>query len=289
MEKQKPNLLNPVMKTEPAFKTFSHQFKKFLNLHFKNHLAKIKPPLPQEFKRALCHTLFAPSSFFRSYLSWLTAKHLKQNPKKIFPWAMAIEMFHTGSLIHDDLPAMDNDQQRRGKPCNHLLFGEDLALLAGSSLFVESFSLLNHAHLKKKQDRLLELFISKVGLQGVLQGQALDLRASPKKLTLSNYLKTIQLKTGSLIEAAVEGPLVLWSKNKKEDQAFKKYAYCLGLAYQMADDLQDKSLLVSFDKTKDLLRQYTEKSLKALSSFKNTEEFEKLSLFNEKRAFKPSS
>ena len=232
-------------------------------------------------KKSIEYTLLAKASRFRALLSMATARLLKQNEKKILPWALSVEMFHSGSLIHDDLPSLDNGTNRRGKKCNHLVFGEDIALLAGSTLFVESFLSINSFVSKKKE--LMNLFISKVGFHSLMSGQCLDLKL--KNLSPNKALKMIQWKTGSLIEVSVEGPSLLWAKNKKEIQALKDYAYFLGLSYQLADDLQDKDLVIK--NSENLLKQYTKNSLKSLSPFKDrAEELKTLSLKNEARALK---
>ena len=193
-----------------------------------------KTPLPAQklLKKSLFYSLNGKASRFRPQLCFATTQTLDENPKKILPWAIAIEMIHTGSLIHDDMPVMDNAKTRRGKACNHLVFGEDIALLAGSCLFVESFSLLKHSVFNKKRKEVLELLISKAGFQALMSGQALDLK--DKSLSKANTLKMMQLKTGSLISACILGPLLLWGKTKKENQALKTFADNLGLAYQLA-------------------------------------------------------
>ncbi len=267
----------------------SREFEKY----FKNHLTKLfqAPHLKTKnlsqnpLKKSILYTLSAPSSHFRSLLTIETTKYLKQDSKKIFPWAMAIEMFHSGSLIHDDLPSMDNEKTRRGQKCNHIIFGEDISLLAGSCLFIESFSLLKQPVFQKKDTQILELFISKVGFKGLMSGQALDLRL--KNPTNSEILKMIQLKTGALIEAAVEGPLLLWVKNQKTKTALTNFAKYLGMAYQLADDLQDKNSHFKIKESKKLLRNLTQKSLESLNSLKKeATTLKALTLLNEKRAEK---
>ena len=117
-------------------------FESYFNSYLQKAFLKV-PYLSQKLlKKSLLYSLKAKASRFRPQLCFATTHALGHNPKKILPWAIAVEMIHTASLIHDDMPAMDNAKTRRGKACNHLVFGEDMALLAGSCLFVESFSLL---------------------------------------------------------------------------------------------------------------------------------------------------
>ena len=213
---------------------FEQAFKKYVE----NYFPKTKEPAQNLLRRSLLYSLLGKASRFRPGLSIATAKILNQNPKKIFPWAMLVEIIHCASLIHDDLPLMDNAKTRRGKKTNHLKFGGDIALLAGSCLFVEGFYLLSSPVFDKKRSQLLKLVTSKVGFKGLMSGQALDLRE--KQASKKKILKINQLKTGSLIELAIKGPLTLWQKDKKTNTALTKYSQHLGLAYQLADDIKDK-------------------------------------------------
>ena len=125
---------------------FDSAFKTYLKQHFLSASGSSQKLL----RESLFYSLIAKAGRFRPKLCFAATKALGQNPKKILPWAIAVEMIHTASLIHDDLPLMDNAQVRRGIKCNHLVFGEDIALLAGTCLFVESFSLLKAPVFKKK-------------------------------------------------------------------------------------------------------------------------------------------
>ncbi len=258
---------------------FESSFKSFITKRF----LKTSAPAQNRLRQAIFYTLFAKGSRFRPQLCFAATKALGQNPKKILPWAIAIEMIHGASLIHDDLPSMDNAQTRRGKKSNHLIFGEDMAILAGTCLFIESFSLLNDPLFDKNRPQILSLLISKIGFKGLMSGQALDLYRSSLKNPPSlgknsnksavkgagsskqKFFKMIQLKTGSLIEAAILGPLLLWGKTQRERKALTHYSKSLGRAYQLADDLKDKD---NFFKPKSLaleeLRLARQKSLQAL-------------------------
>ena len=207
---------------------------------FNSYLEKafLKAPLPAQklLRKSLFYSLKAKASRFRPGLCFATTELLGEDPKKILPWAIALEMAHTASLIHDDMPCMDDATNRRDQKCNHLVFGEDIALLAGACLFVESFSLLKAPGFDKKRTDLLELLVSALGFHGLMSGQALDLKSqSPEKTEL---LKTMRLKTGVLISACILGPALLWA-NPKEYKALKIFAKRLGLAYQLADDYED--------------------------------------------------
>ena len=260
---------------------FKKSFTKYLNKRF----AQSATPEIQILKEACFYTLKAPSSFFRPQLSVLTSQFLGRNAQEIYPWAMAIEVLHAASLIQDDLPFMDNAKWRRKKKANHLIFKKDMALLAGSCLFVEAFYLLSDSLFHKKRRELLELLVDKAGFYGMMGGQALDIRC--KKASPDLFLKMCQLKTGSLIEASIEGPALLWA-TKKELPALKKYGRALGQAYQVADDIIDNSsLFFSKEKKLQLLEQLTQESLKCLNPFKErAEPLRKLALKNQGKVLK---
>ena len=253
------------------------------DVFFKSELKKHFPPshLKEQdlLRKSLLYTLKAPSSYFRPQLVLATAKSLNKSPRLVLPWAMAIELIHVGSLIQDDLPSMDNTFLRRGKKANHLKFKEDMALLAGSTLFIEAFSYLLHPSLKKAQQKLLNLLISKSGYRGMMSGQALDIRSSSSSKKF--LLKMFKLKTGALIEASVLGPALLFSTKKRESEALLRFAQILGQTYQVADDLEDRRNKKS--ELRKILKDLTQKSLLALEPLKNHNELKKLALYNEKR------
>ncbi len=257
---------------------------------FKKHLQKLfsKALLPSQklLKKSLFYSLFGKASRFRPHLCFASAHVFGKKPQDIFPWAMAVEMIHCASLIHDDLPLMDDSKTRRGKKCNHLVFGEDIALLAGTCLFVQSFSFLKDPLFDEKRAQVLDLFLSEVGFSGLMSGQALDLREN--FTTKSQFLKMIQLKTSSLISASVLGPFLLWGKNHKEKKALQNYSQNMGIAYQIADDLQDKlSFFNSKQEGLKELKSAIQKSLTAIKPFKKrAEKLKWLSLFLQNRALK---
>jgi len=163
---------------------------------------------------------------------------------KILRTASGIELIHTMSLIHDDLPCMDNDSLRRGKPTCHVIFGEDIALLAGDALLIEGIYLcLKSGFPEEIIQKNLTLILESIGGRGMTLGQALDLKYSQekeKKRLNSNKLKEIHtLKTGALLEASVLAGAVCARANSEKIEALKKYAQNLGLAFQIQDDLLD--------------------------------------------------
>ncbi len=161
--------------------------------------------------------------------------------QKVMPLACAIEMIHTYSLIHDDLPAMDNDDLRRGKPTSHKVYGEAVAILAGDALLTEAFNVLcllskNHEH-----DKVIELikYVSKAsGMNGMVGGQVLDIENDGVhvKPDLEYLYKTSYCKTGELIKASVAGPAILYG-TISDTKCLEEYGKAIGIAFQMVDDV----------------------------------------------------
>ncbi|MNL22338.1 Farnesyl diphosphate synthase [compost metagenome] len=150
-------------------------------------------------------------------------------------------MIHTYSLIHDDLPCMDNDDVRRGKPTNHRVYGEDFALLAGDALLTEAFLLIaegysDNAFLVRQ---LTSLLSQAAGLRGMVGGQAIDLRAGETKLSKEELTHLHLLKTGALIRVSVEGAALIASAKPSDMDHLRKFGEGLGLAFQVADDILD--------------------------------------------------
>ena len=154
--------------------------------------------------------------------------------------AAALEMIHTYSLIHDDLPAMDNDDLRRGKPTNHKVYGEALAILAGDGLLPGAFQLISMAHLANSPKLLLlqQLAIN-AGTQGMVAGQAADIEGETKQLTLEELMFIHERKTGRLMHYALLAGGVLANQPEEVLASLQKLASHLGLAFQIRDDLLD--------------------------------------------------
>ncbi len=178
---------------------------------------------------------------FRPLLSLLVGDLFGCEEKKILPFAAAVEMIHTYSLIHDDLPCMDNDNIRRGKPTNHKVYGEATALLAGDALLTESFLIIAEAY----QDdgilvsKLVQLLSKAAGLRGMVGGQALDLAAEKQSLQQTELIHLHQLKTGCLIAVAIEGAGLIAGAKETDRENLKLFGQNLGLAFQIADDILD--------------------------------------------------
>jgi geranylgeranyl diphosphate synthase type II len=192
-------------------------------------------------KKSVEYSLLSEGKRFRPSLCVLIAEAFSQDPAVVLPWACAIEMIHTYSLIHDDLPCMDNDDFRRGKPTNHKVFPESTALLAGDALLTEAFSLLatEYAHKSHLGLRLVGLLAQAAGCQGMVGGQALDLSAKADLQTKEELLLMHRLKTGALIRVCCEGAAVICERTSQEVELCRKFGEDLGLAFQLADDILD--------------------------------------------------
>lgn len=160
--------------------------------------------------------------------------------KKAMPSACALEMIHTYSLIHDDLPCMDNDDFRRGKPSCHIAFGEEYALLAGDALLTLAFETAMKSNLSAEITVKAAKELAKAaGVMGMVGGQVLDLQNEGKKVGVSDLQKTDELKTGELIRAACVLGCVCAGADDKKIAAAEKYAHDIGIAFQIVDDILD--------------------------------------------------
>ena len=163
---------------------------------------------------------------------------------EILKFALAIEMVHTYSLIHDDLPAMDNDTMRRGKPCNHVKFGEDIALLAGDALLTNAFDLISSVNESEIESskivKAIGILSQRAGAFGMVSGQAIDLQQDISKISKDDILKIYNLKTANLISASAEMGAVAADTNDAYLSAAKNYGKNVGLCFQIIDDILDK-------------------------------------------------
>jgi len=160
------------------------------------------------------------------------------------PTAVALEMIHTMSLIHDDLPSMDNDDMRRGKPTNHVIYGEDVAILAGDAMLSMSFEhVARHTPKTVPPEKILDVIARMgklVGAEGLAGGQVMDLECEGKADTTLEELQWIHVhKTAALLQVAVAAGALLGGASEEEVEACEKFATNIGLAFQVADDILD--------------------------------------------------
>lgn len=208
------------------------------------------PDLPESIRKAMRYSLFAGGKRLRPTLVLEAAECCGLSPKKALKTAAALEMIHTYSLIHDDLPAMDDDDLRRGKPTNHKVFGEAMAILAGDGLLTKAFEAAaeNAADLKLKgreTAELVRLIAYGAGGEGMVGGQVADLAAEgmSKKISKAAAAKVLEAvhrrKTGALIIASLDAGAVLAGAADAKREALRSYGECIGLAFQIADDVLD--------------------------------------------------
>jgi geranylgeranyl diphosphate synthase type II len=195
-------------------------------------------PATAGLEEAMRYSLLAGGKRVRPVLSLATARALGADPERFLPVACAIELIHTYSLIHDDLPAMDDDGLRRGQPTSHVRFGEDVAILAGDGLFAEAVRLFceQPGEPARVLGALLELAAA-TGVDGMVGGQYLDVIGEEEG---AEGLRDLHgLKTGRLIEASVGVVLTLEGVGEPETMPYRRFAGELGVLFQIVDDILD--------------------------------------------------
>ncbi|CAM2067802.1 Polyprenyl synthetase family protein [Sulfidibacter corallicola] len=194
--------------------------------------------------RAMEYTLLAGGKRLRPLLSMVVCAAYDKDPEAAIPFALASEFLHTYSLIHDDLPCMDDDDMRRGKPTNHVVFGEANAILAGDALHCEAFQLLVSSTYpgftaETRQTVILEL-CEAVGRRGMVAGQVMDLAQEGQDYDLERLKLMHRRKTGALLRFCVRLGGHLAGVREPELAALTRYAEALGLMFQVVDDLLDE-------------------------------------------------
>jgi geranylgeranyl diphosphate synthase type II len=191
---------------------------------------------------AMRYSLNAGGKRIRPILSIAAAESVGGKESDVLNTACAIEMIHTYSLIHDDLPAMDNDDLRRGQPTSHVKFDEATAILAGDALLTLAFETLSSAPSLKDTRPAVSLSIihilaSAAGCRGMIDGQLLDVISENKEITLSELETIHRLKTGALIEASIHAGALLGNGDTAEIAMLRTYGKHIGLAFQVMDDI----------------------------------------------------
>lgn len=240
------------------------------------------------------YSVFAGGKRLRPMLMWEAAKLFDKDWESVKEFACALEMIHTYSLIHDDLPAMDNDDLRRGMPTNHIKFGEDIAILAGDALLNKAFEVA----VRSKNDnalKALKILSDSSGTEGMIGGQVVDLQSEGKTIGLDELQYIHSLKTGALIRCACTIGAILAGADESAVNAMDEYAKNLGIAFQIRDDIldvkgnaetlgkpigsdeeSDKNTYVKLcgiEKSEELVKEYSQKAKNALSPFGNKADF----------------
>lgn len=189
--------------------------------------------------RAIRHSLFSGGKRIRPILSIAAFEAVKGRGDGILPFACGLEMIHTYSLIHDDLPAIDNDDYRRGNPTCHKVFGEAIAILAGDALLTEAFRLMTRE--SSVDPKMVLDIVNEVarasGISGMVGGQAADIESEGKEVNFPTVEYIHTHKTGALILASVRTGVKLGRGDEATLKAFTKYGEKIGLAFQIADDI----------------------------------------------------
>lgn len=193
-------------------------------------------------QEAMAYTFLSGGKRLRPSLFLLTADLYGKESEKLLPFAAGLEMIHTYSLVHDDLPAMDNDDYRRGRPTNHKVYGEGQAILAGDALLSEAFYLM--ASLKETEPaesvlRAISYTGDYAGIGGMVYGQSLDLLGEKTELTTEELKRIHYYKTGALISLAFVCAAILSDAPEKDVEALDRFGRLLGLAFQITDDILD--------------------------------------------------
>lgn len=208
-------------------------------VEFDRYLASIDAP--KNLKEAMRYSALNGGKRLRPMLL-IAAGHLSGADAKIlYPLGMAIEMIHAYSLIHDDLPAMDDDSLRRGKPTCHIQFDEATAILAGDALLTESFVILSHLEgiSDSAKIKLIQLFSHSAGASGMVGGQMMDLEGEERKITSDELVAIHRLKTGKLIKASILAGAIAGNSDEKTLMHLTEFADNIGLAFQVKDDILD--------------------------------------------------
>ena len=210
-------------------------------------LRRFLPParsVPPTVRRAMSYSLFPGGKRLRPTLAIAACRALGGRPADILPAAVGIEMIHTYSLIHDDLPALDNDDLRRGRASSHRMFGEAMAILAGDALLTHAFEIMSShprsPRLAARKIRALALVAQSAGVSGMIGGQVLDLETEGRPFTYAALKRIHRGKTGMLISAAAQAGGIMAGGSSAEIGALRRYGDGIGLAFQIIDDILDQ-------------------------------------------------
>jgi len=242
---------------------------------------------------AMQYSLLAGGKRLRPIFAFEFCRMCGGDWEKATPFAAAVEMIHTYSLIHDDLPCMDNDDYRRGRLTNHKVYGEAMAVLAGDALLTDAFSVAATAQLPKPQDMAFAISVLSecAGSLGMVGGQVLDILSEQRECTEDDVLAIQSRKTGALINAACVLGAIAGDATEEQLDAAATFAGALGLAFQIRDDMLDvigtqeemgkgvgtdetKNTFVriyGLEKCEELVQKYTAVAIDALRVFENNE------------------
>lgn len=222
-----------------SFKKQIPEFRELIDSCLQNTLPD-SDKSPKELSEAMAYSVMNGGKRIRPLMMIATAKIIDIDIQNIMPFATAIELLHSFSLIHDDLPCMDDDSLRRGQPTTHIKFGEATATLAADSLQSLAFETMAKANLpesKSSQLKIVSMIAQSIGSAGMAGGQSLDLDSENKKLDTTSVENIYMLKTGKLLQASILTPAYFRDICEKEFLALKSFSESIGVAFQIQDDL----------------------------------------------------
>src|SRR2546426_6887451 len=200
--------------------------------------------VPLTVRRAMAYSLFPGGKRLRPILAITACRALGGRVADVLPAAAAIEMIHTYSLIHDDLPALDNDDLRRGRATSHRVFGEAMAILAGDALLTHAFQIAasypGGLRLAGRKVRAIRLLSRAAGVTGMIGGQVMDLEAEGRPYSYGTLLRIHRDKTGALISAAVQIGGIMAGGSHADVRSLRAFGDSVGLAFQIIDDILDR-------------------------------------------------
>ena len=269
------------------FEKRSREYRDFIEEYLQNFYAKFHAEPQKPLFEAMEYSLLAGGKRLRHIFAMDFCRMCGADWKNAAPYAAAIEMIHTYSLILDDLPCMDNDDFRRGRPTNHKVFGEGLAVLAGDALLTDAFMMASTG--KKNSAAAMAVLAECAGSLGMVGGQVLDIMSEERELSEQEVIDIQTRKTGALINAACVMGVLAAGGSQNQIEAAGKFAGCLGLAFQIRDDMLDvigtqeemgkgvgtdaaKNTFVrlyGLDKCEELVQKYTKQAIDALGIFED--------------------
>ena len=275
------------------------EYREYIDEYLKGWYGRFRDEPQQQLFSAMQYSLLAGGKRLRPVLAFEFCRMCGKDWRIAAPLAGAVEMIHTYSLIHDDLPSMDNDDFRRGKPTNHKVYGEAMAILAGDGLLTDAFSMASTALIPAKDGLFAISVLSEcAGSLGMVGGQVLDILSEERICTEREVIDIQTRKTGALINAACVLGTIAGGGTPEKMEAASRFAGCLGLAFQIRDDILDvigdaqelgKSVgtdeakntfvrLFGLEKCEELVQKYTATALDALSVFPDHEYLRELAL-----------
>ena len=218
----------------------SREYREYVEAYLKDFYAQFHDAPQKDLYKAMEYSLLGGGKRLRPIFAFEFCRLCGRDWKDAAPFAAAVEMIHTYSLIHDDLPCMDNDDLRRGKPTNHVVYGECTATLAGDALQAEAFGTILRSDLPAvRRAACAEILANAVGLDGMCGGQYLDMLGEGKPLTTEDLDEINSRKTGALLIAACQMGVAAAGGNEKMLEAAALFGASIGMAFQIRDDMLD--------------------------------------------------